>query len=113
MPAYNPGSTAAWVNKRINPRLQSCLCLTWSRYLSKRRRRRQLNYKNNITKVKQLSDSFREEALSKCDEFTCITIRLLFFIYSLSFLFIHTKKFLSKQQKVIKDYSKHQILRTE
>ena len=28
LPASDPGSTAAWGNKRINPRLQSCLCLT-------------------------------------------------------------------------------------
>ena len=40
LPASDPGSTAAWGSKRINPRSQSCLCLTWSGYLSKRRRRR-------------------------------------------------------------------------
>ena len=30
LPASDPGSTAAWNSKRINPQLQSCLCLTWS-----------------------------------------------------------------------------------
>ena len=28
LPASDPGITAAWGSKRINPRLQSCLCLT-------------------------------------------------------------------------------------
>ena len=42
LPASDPGSTAAWGSKRINLRPQSCLCLTWSGYLSKRRRRRRL-----------------------------------------------------------------------
>ena len=28
--ASDPGSTAVWGSKRINPRPQSCLCLTWS-----------------------------------------------------------------------------------
>ena len=39
LPASDSGSTTVWDSKRINPRPQSCLCLTWSRYLSKRRRR--------------------------------------------------------------------------
>ena len=30
LPASDPGSTAVWGSKRINPRPQSCLCLTWS-----------------------------------------------------------------------------------
>ena len=30
LPASDSGSTAAWGSKRINPRPQSCLCLTWS-----------------------------------------------------------------------------------
>ena len=30
LPASDSGSAAAWVSKRINPRPQSCLCLTWS-----------------------------------------------------------------------------------
>ena len=34
LPASDPGSAAAWGSKRINPRPQSCLCLTWSGYLS-------------------------------------------------------------------------------
>ena len=34
LPASDSGSTAAWGSKRINPRPQSCLCLTWSRYPS-------------------------------------------------------------------------------
>ena len=32
LPASDSGSTAAWGSKRINPRPQSCLCLTWSGY---------------------------------------------------------------------------------
>ena len=39
LPASDSGSAAARGNKRINPRLQSCLCLTWNGYLFKRRRR--------------------------------------------------------------------------
>ena len=34
LPASDPGSAAVLCSKRINPRPQSCLCLTWSRYLS-------------------------------------------------------------------------------
>ena len=30
LPASDLGSTAVWGSKRINPRPQSCLCLTWS-----------------------------------------------------------------------------------
>ena len=30
LPASDPGSTAVWGSKRINPRPQSCLCLAWS-----------------------------------------------------------------------------------
>ena len=41
LPASDPGSAAAWGSKRINPRLQSCLCLTWSGRSSKRQQRRQ------------------------------------------------------------------------
>ena len=33
-PASDPGSAAVWGSKRINPRPQSCLCLTWSGYPS-------------------------------------------------------------------------------
>ena len=40
LPASDPGSAAVWGSKRINPRPQSCLCLTWSGYRFKRRRRR-------------------------------------------------------------------------
>ena len=40
LPASDPGSAAVWGSKRINSRPQSCLCLTWSGYLFKRRRRR-------------------------------------------------------------------------
>ena len=32
LPASDSGSTVAWGSKRINPRPQSCLCLTWSGY---------------------------------------------------------------------------------
>ena len=32
LPVSDPGSAAAWGSKRINPRPQSCLCLTWSGY---------------------------------------------------------------------------------
>ena len=32
--ASDPGSAAAWNSKRINPRPQFCLCLTWSGYPS-------------------------------------------------------------------------------
>ena len=31
---FDPGSAAVWGSKRINPRPQSCLCLTWSGYPS-------------------------------------------------------------------------------
>ena len=34
LPASDSGSTAVWGRKRINPRPQSCLCLTWSGYPS-------------------------------------------------------------------------------
>ena len=34
LPASDPGSAAFWGSKRINPRPQSCLCLTCSGYLS-------------------------------------------------------------------------------
>ena len=34
LPASDPGSTAVWGSKRINPRPQFCLCLTWSGYPS-------------------------------------------------------------------------------
>ena len=34
LPASDPGSTAVWGSKRINPRPQPCLCLTWSGYPS-------------------------------------------------------------------------------
>ena len=34
LPASDPGSAAAWGSKRIKPRPQSCLCLTWSGYPS-------------------------------------------------------------------------------
>ena len=30
LPASDPGSAAVWGSKRINPRPQFCLCLTWS-----------------------------------------------------------------------------------
>ena len=30
LPASDPGSTAVWGSKRINPRPQFCLCLAWS-----------------------------------------------------------------------------------
>ena len=30
LPASDSGSTAIWGSKRIKPRSQSCLCLTWS-----------------------------------------------------------------------------------
>ena len=30
LPTSDPGSAAVWGSKRINPRPQSCLCLTWS-----------------------------------------------------------------------------------
>ena len=30
LPASDPGSTAVWGSKRINPQPQSCLCLAWS-----------------------------------------------------------------------------------
>ena len=34
LPASDPGSTAVWGSKKINPRPQSSLCLTWSGYPS-------------------------------------------------------------------------------
>ena len=37
LPASDLGSTAAWGSKRINPRPQSCLCLTQSGCLFERR----------------------------------------------------------------------------
>ena len=30
LPASDSGGSAVWRSKRINPRPQSCLCLTWS-----------------------------------------------------------------------------------
>ena len=30
LPAFDSGSAAVWGSKRIKPRPQSCLCLTWS-----------------------------------------------------------------------------------
>ena len=39
-PTSDSGSARAWSTKRINPRLQSCLCLTWSGCPCKRQRRR-------------------------------------------------------------------------
>ena len=38
--ASDPGSTASWDSKRIKPRPQSCLCLTWSGCSFKRQQRR-------------------------------------------------------------------------
>ena len=42
LPTFDSASTAVWGSRRMNPRPQSCLCLTWSGYPSndKRRRRR-------------------------------------------------------------------------
>ena len=34
LPASDSGIAAVWGSKRINPRPQSCLCLTWSGYPS-------------------------------------------------------------------------------
>ena len=34
LPGSDPGSAAVWGSKKINPRPQSCLCLTWSGYPS-------------------------------------------------------------------------------
>ena len=34
LPTSDPCSAAVWGSKRINPRPQSCLCLTWSGYPS-------------------------------------------------------------------------------
>ena len=34
LPASDSGSAAVWGSKSINPRPQSCLCLTWSGYPS-------------------------------------------------------------------------------
>ena len=34
LPAPDPASASVWGSKRINPRPQSCLCLTWSGYPS-------------------------------------------------------------------------------
>ena len=34
LPASDSGSAAVWGSKKINPRPQSCLCLTWSGYPS-------------------------------------------------------------------------------
>ena len=34
VPASDSGSSAAWGSKWINPRAQSCLCLTWNGYPS-------------------------------------------------------------------------------
>ena len=49
LPASDPGSAAVWGSKRINPRPQSCLCLTWSGYCFKRRRRRRRSNTNHKT----------------------------------------------------------------
>ena len=34
LPASDSGNVTVWGSKRINPRPQSCLCLTWSEYPS-------------------------------------------------------------------------------
>ena len=34
LPESDSGNSAVWCSKRINPRPQSCLCLTWSGYPS-------------------------------------------------------------------------------
>ena len=34
LPASDSGSATVWGSKKINPRPQSCLCLTWSGYPS-------------------------------------------------------------------------------
>ena len=49
LPASDSGSVAAQCSKRINPRPQFCLCLTWSGYLFKRRRRRGLKFTDKLT----------------------------------------------------------------
>ena len=48
LPASDPGSTAVWGSKRINPRPRSCLCLTWSGYPSNNNN----NNNNNRTNKK-------------------------------------------------------------
>ena len=47
LPASDSGSTAVWGSKRINPRPQSCLCLTWRGYLFKRYVTDHVQKKNN------------------------------------------------------------------
>ena len=48
LPASDSSSAAVWDSKRINPRPQSCLCLTWSGYPSK----------DNNKKTKQNKSAF-------------------------------------------------------
>ena len=58
LPASDPGSTPAWGSKKINLPPQSCLYLTWSGYLSKRRGRRRISRGINIRKVIVSNNSF-------------------------------------------------------
>ena len=60
LPASDPGSAAVWGSKRINPRPQSCLCLTWSGYRFKRRRRTDLNQQKHSYDAKKLNQLFPE-----------------------------------------------------
>ena len=58
LPASDPGSATVWGSKRINPLPQSCLCLTWSGYLFKRRRRRRHNILPKVIKKRLISPTF-------------------------------------------------------
>ena len=55
LPASDPGSTAVWGSKRINPRPQSCLCLTWSGYSPNDDddRKQAFSYSDNISNQQQ------------------------------------------------------------
>ena len=57
LPASDPGSAAVWGSKRINPRPQSCLCLTWSGYPSNDDDddERNHNFKNDLANTEFLS----------------------------------------------------------
>ena len=48
LPESDPRSTAAWGSKRIDPRPQSRLCLTWSGCFSKQRRQIDVKIKELI-----------------------------------------------------------------
>ena len=74
LPASDSGSATVRGSKKINPRPQSCLCLTWSGYLCKGRQRRRLWYglSNNICTIARIK--------IKKKEFTATRNNILFIV---------------------------------